>query len=56
MIKISIVIEFADSIPTKITKLLSELAVGYRKPPQLLAEMRNRAAEILVTNELLMQL
>lgn len=55
-LKTRIISEFADSTQTKITKLLGELALGDRKPSQLLAEMRSKAAETPVTDDLLKQL
>lgn len=48
--------EFADSTPTKITKLLSEMSLGDRKPSQLLAEMRTKAANTPITEQLLNEL
>ncbi|XP_039968447.1 uncharacterized protein LOC120780253 [Bactrocera tryoni] len=55
-LKARIINEFADSTQTKLTKLLSDLSLGDRKPSQLLAEMRTRAAATPVTYELLKQL
>ncbi|XP_054082483.1 uncharacterized protein LOC128920096 [Zeugodacus cucurbitae] len=55
-LKARIINEFADSTQTKLTKLLSDLSLGDRKPSQLLAEMRTRAAATPVTDELLKQL
>ncbi|XP_017462173.1 PREDICTED: uncharacterized protein LOC108355525, partial [Rhagoletis zephyria] len=55
-LKARIINEFADSTHTKLTKLLSDLSLGDRKPSQLLAEMRTRAAATPVTDELLKQL
>lgn len=55
-LKARIVNEFAYSTQTKLTKLLRDLSLGDRKPSQLLAEMRTRAAAIPVTDELLKQL
>lgn len=48
--------EFADSTQTKITKLLGEMSLGDRKPSQLLAEMRTKAANTPVSDELLREL
>lgn len=48
--------EFADSTQTKITKLLGEMSLGDRKPSQLLAEMRTKAANTPVTDQLLREL
>lgn len=48
--------EFADSKQTKITKLLGNLELGDRKPSQLLAEMRTKASNTPVTDDLLSQL
>lgn len=55
-LKNRIISEFADSTQTKITKLLGELSMGDRKPSQLLAEMRSKAANTPITEELLKQL
>ncbi|XP_039968947.1 uncharacterized protein LOC126764661 [Bactrocera neohumeralis] len=55
-LKARIINEFADSTQTKLTKLLSDLSLGDRKPSQLLAEMRTRAAATPVPDELLKQL
>lgn len=55
-LKDRIIGEFADSTQTKITKLLSEMALGDRKPSQLLAEMRSKAANTPVGDDLLKQL
>lgn len=48
--------EFADSTQTKITKLLGDMVLGDRKPSQLLAEMRSKAANTPVGEDLLKQL
>lgn len=55
-LKTRIISEFADSTQTKITKLLGELSLGDRKPSQLLSEMRSKAANTPITDELLKQL
>lgn len=55
-LKDRIVNEFADSTQTKITKLLGDMALGDRKPSQLLAEMRSKAANTPVGDDLLKQL
>lgn len=55
-LKQRITTEFADSTQTKITKLLGEMSLGDRKPSQLLAEMRTKAANTPVTDQLLSEL
>lgn len=48
--------EFADSTQAKITKLLGNMSLGDRKPSQLLAEMRTKAANTPVNDELIKEL
>lgn len=55
-LKERITTEFVDSTQTKITKLLGEMSLGDRKPSQLLAEMRAKAANTPVTDQLLREL
>lgn len=55
-LKTRIIDEFADTTQTKITKLLGDIAIGDRKPSQLLADMRSKAANTPVTDELLKSL
>lgn len=55
-LKDKIIKEYADSEQTKITKLLEDMPLGDQKPSQLLAKMRNRAANTAVTDNLLRQL
>lgn len=55
-LKARIIKEFADSTSTKLTKLMGELTLGDRKPSQLLAEMRSKASDTPVTDELLKEL
>lgn len=55
-LKERIIREFGDSQLTKITKLLEDMAIGDRKPSQLLADMRSRAANTDVGENLLQQL
>lgn len=55
-LKQRIITEFADSMQTKITKLLGDISLGDRKPSQLLAEMRTKAANTPITDDLLKQL
>lgn len=55
-LKKRIIEEFSDSEETKISKLLSEMPLGDRKPSQLLAEMRSRSADTAVNDKLLHRL
>lgn len=55
-LKAKIIKEYADSETTKIKKLLEDMPLGDRKPSQLLADMRTRAANTPVNDELLRQL
>lgn len=55
-LKQRITTEFADSTQTKITRLLGDMPLGDRKPSQLLAEMRSKAANTPVGEDLLKQL
>lgn len=48
--------EFADTTQAKITQLLEAMSLGDRKPSQLLAEMRAKAAHTPVTDALLKEL
>lgn len=51
-LKEKIVKEYADSAEKNITKLLEDMPIGDRKPSQLLAEMRSRAANTPINDEL----
>jgi len=55
-LKERIIREFSDSTQTRITKLLGDMSIGDRKPSQLLAEMRSKATETPVTEDLLRSL
>lgn len=55
-LKQRVINEFGESTQTKITKLFSDMSLGDRKPSQLLAEMRAKAADTPVTEELLLSL
>lgn len=55
-LKDKIVKEFADSEQTKIEKLLEDMPLGDRKPSELLNDMRTKAANTPVNDELLRQL
>lgn len=55
-LKDKIVKEFADSEQTKIEKLLEDMPLGDRKPSELLNDMRTKAANTPVNDDLLRQL
>lgn len=55
-LKQRIIQEYADSEQTKITKLLEDMPLGDRKPSQLLSDMRAKASNTAVNDNLLRQL
>lgn len=55
-LKKRIIQEYADSEQTKITKLLEDMPLGDRKPSQLLSDMRAKASNTAVNDNLLRQL
>lgn len=55
-LKERIIREYGDSQLTRITKLLEDMALGDRKPSQLLADMRAKAASTDINESLLQQL
>lgn len=56
VLKERIIREYGDSQLTRITKLLEDMALGDRKPSQLLADMRAKAASTDINEGLLQQL